>query len=78
MAKKSLITIGSSLEFVSVRGGDDCVLCASRAALKWSVQYDYATEKVIDWTEDRDFDDHGEVYVCAKCADKFDHDVLIG
>lgn len=78
MATK-LFTINSFITFhPNYEGGSNCSQCGShKYRITHAFQFDYDSSRIIDWREDRDFEDHGEAVVCFYCVDKFDPDALL-
>lgn len=75
---KSLLTTNSFIIFhPAYEGGDNCAFCGRGGRMRYGLQFDYDSSCILDWHEDRDFEDHGEVPVCATCGDKFDPNVLL-
>jgi hypothetical protein len=77
MAKK--YTLGTEVSLHDNAGaGDVCALCSKRLPSNFSsFQVEWSTMTVIDWTDDRDFNDHEEYELCEKCEDKFDDSLII-
>ncbi len=58
-------------------GGSNCGMCARTSNIRFGVQYDYDSGKLLDWRDDRDVEDHLEVPVCDRCTYQFEDSVLL-
>ncbi len=75
---KPKFTIGSFITFhPDYEGDDNCGFCGKGGKMKWSIPFDYESSRIIDWRDDEQSADCGEVPVCYNCYDDFDPLALI-